>query len=406
MIEVEQTRLGLMTIKYNNKYIHSKYDPIREGQQLIDSNIEVLSNPTIVVYGLGLGYHIDDIVKKINSESTVYVFEYNGDLVKYCKEINNKVFEYNNVRIIGSHDEEFYEILAKSLGEVEDIIIHRPSLETIKSTNESLYNLIDDYSLMKQAYEHNEELLKLSEENFGFNIKQNYTLINEFIELYKNSTKPYIVTASGPSLDNELELLNQNREKFNIISVGSSLRALMEKGIKPDAIVILDGKEIVKKQFEGYENEKIPLCFSAKASRWTVSEYKGPKYIFNISEEDKFKIATEETVAVSAMDIAIKCGAEKVIFLGQDLAFIGDKSHTEVFEKTYGFKDNCGNGHKLRTVKGVNGERVVTEQGYIRFKFKIERLIRNNPHVKFINCSKGAFIDGADHIEFKKILKI
>ncbi len=30
MVEVEKTKSGLLTIKYDNKYIHSKYDPMRE----------------------------------------------------------------------------------------------------------------------------------------------------------------------------------------------------------------------------------------------------------------------------------------------------------------------------------------------------------------------------------------
>lgn len=64
---------------------------------------------------------------------------------------------------------------------------HRPSLETIKDTNESLYNLIEYYSLMKQAEENNQRLIKVAKENFVFNTKQNHKLIDEFINLYKNS---------------------------------------------------------------------------------------------------------------------------------------------------------------------------------------------------------------------------
>lgn len=403
MIKIEETKSGLFTIKYNNKYIHSKYDPIREVEQLVEANAELICKPVIVVYGLGLGYHIEAIIRKMNLGSKLYVFEYNMDLIKYCKEINNDVFKYKNVNIIGSNDTKFYEKFTKCLDQSGDIIIHRPSLETIKITNEALYNLIDDYSLIKQSSEYNEQLKKLGEENFKINIQKSYKRIGEFVELYKNSIKPYVITASGPSLDNELELLKKNREKFNIISLGSSLRALMEKGIKPDAIVIVDGKEIVRKQFAGYENENIPLCFYAKASRWAVSDYNGPKFIFNAFDDD-INIAIEGTVAVSAMDIAVKCGAKNIILLGQDLAFLEDKSHMESFEKTYGFKDNYANRNKVRTVKSIDGSRINTAQGYIRFKFKIERLIRKNTHIKFINCSKGAFIEGAEHIEFEKLL--
>jgi len=407
MIELEKAKSGLMTVKYDNKYIHSKYDPIREGQQFADGNIELLSKSIIAVYGLGLGYHIDSIVKKMNSSSILYVFEYNMELVKYCREINSKVFNYKNVKIIDGDDDKFYEKLAECLDKSQDIITHKASLDTIRFSNELLYNLINDYSMARQFQfsKCNEELIKLGEENYEVNKKQNYRSIGEFVDLYKDSVKPYVITASGPSLDDELELLKENREKFNIISVGSSFRALMNKGIRPDAVVIIDGKEIVKKQFEGYENENIPLCFPATASRWTVELYKGPKYMFNITDNDDIKIATRGTVAVAAMDIAVKCGAKMVIFLGQDLAFIGDKSHTETFEKVYGFVDNSKLVYKNKVVKSVDGGVISTTQGYISFKNKIESLIRNNTHIKFINCSKGAFINGAEHVNFDYIIK-
>ncbi|NRT73680.1 motility associated factor glycosyltransferase family protein [Clostridium beijerinckii] len=404
MIETEKTKSGLITLKYNNRYIHSKYDPIREAEQFAIGNSELLDKSIIVVYGLGLGYHIEAIAKKIKKNSILYVFEYNMELVKYCKEVNEDILTYNNVKIIIGNCTNFYDQLSECLKKAQDIIIHKPSLDTISSSNELLYNLINDYSLVKQSGKYNEELIKLGEENFESNKKLNYRFIEEFIEIHK-SNKPYVITASGPSLDDELELLKKNREKFNIISVGSSLRALMNKGIKPDAVVIIDGKEIVKKQFEGYENECIPLCFAATASRWAVESYKGPKYIFNSSDEDKITIATRGTVAVSAIDISIKCGAEKIVFLGQDLAFVGDKSHTEIFEKVYGFGDNGKQIYKNKVVKSVDGGIISTTQGYISFKNKIESLIRNNEHVKFINCSKGAFINGAKHMDFDSFIE-
>ena len=256
---------------------------------------------------------------------------------------------------------------------------------------------------MKQQVDMDTEIIKQSEENYKINTENNYKSINEFIEQFKKSNKPFIIVSAGPSVDNDLSKLKQNREKFNIISVGSAFRTLVKNRITPDAVVIIDTKPIVKKQFENLETYNIPLCFSATASRWAVELYNGPKYIFNTSEHDEIK--TRGTVAVSAMDIAIKCNAKKIILLGQDLAFINKKSHTSTFEETYGFKDDYTINTKMKTVKGVNGECLNTTQGYITFKNKIESLIRENPHIKFINCSKGAYIEGASHVKFEILVK-
>src|SRR5471030_316510 len=195
----------------------------------------------------------------MNSNSVLYVFEWDKNIIKYCKEFNDKVFKYSNVNIIGRDDNEFYEKFSAYLKRSNGVIVHRPSLEVIQKSNEILYNLINDYYLVKQSLG-NDEILELEEENFKVNIKGNYKRIEELIEKHRDAKKTYIVVAAGPSLDQELDLLKENRDKFKIISVGSALRALMNKEIRPDVIVIIDGKEIVKKQFEGYENENIPLC--------------------------------------------------------------------------------------------------------------------------------------------------
>lgn len=403
MIELEKSKSGNLTLKYNNKYIHSKYDPVKEGIQFAEGNKELLNEKIVVVYGLGLGYHIHAIAEKLKDDSVLYVFEYNKKLIEYCKKVNKDIFNYKNTKIIGSTDSQFLRKFADSLRSVENIIIHKASLETIRESNKLLYNLINDFNIMKQHVDMDTEIIKQSEENYKINTENNYKSINEFIEQFKKSNKPFIIVSAGPSVDNDLSKLKQNREKFNIISVGSAFRTLVKNRITPDAVVIIDTKPIVKKQFENLETYNIPLCFSATASMWAVELYNGPKYIFNTSEHDEIK--TRGTVAVSAMDIAIKCNAKKIILLGQDLAFINKKSHTSTFEETYGFKDDYTINTKMKTVKGVNGECLNTTQGYITFKNKIESLIRENPHIKFINCSKGAYIEGASHVNFEILVK-
>lgn len=403
MIELEKSKSGNLTLKYNNKYIHSKYDPVKEGIQFAEGNKELLNEKIVVVYGLGLGYHIHAIAEKLKDDSVLYVFEYNEKLIEYCKKVNKDIFNYKNTKIIGSTDSQFLRKFADSLRSVENIIIHKASLETIRESNKLLYNLINDFNIMKQHVDMDTEIIKQSEENYKINTENNYKSINEFIEQFKKSNKPFIIVSAGPSVDNDLSKLKQNREKFNIISVGSAFRTLVKNRITSDAVVIIDTKPIVKKQFENLETYNIPLCFSATASMWAVELYNGPKYIFNTSEHDEIK--TRGTVAVSAMDIAIKCNAKKIILLGQDLAFINKKSHTSTFEETYGFKDDYTINTKMKTVKGVNGECLNTTQGYITFKNKIESLIRENPHIKFINCSKGAYIEGASHVNFEILVK-
>lgn len=403
IVSLEKSKSGEFTLLYNNKYIHSKYDPVKEGEQFIKNKEDIIRKKNILVYGLGLGYHIKSILNYINSNQKVYVFEYNSDIVKYCKNVNGELFNNSILNIITYADSKFYEKLSNSMDKVEDIIIHKPSLEAIKYTNNSLYNLISGYAASKISIEKNYKLLN---ENYKENIKSNNKKIIELINSFKQNNEPYVIASAGPSLDGELKLLKEYRKRFNIICVGSALRALMNNQILPDAIVIMDGKEVVAKQLQGFEDINVPLCFLSTASRWAVRNYSGPKYIFfNSVGDDDTIIRTGKTVAVSAMDIALKCNGKEIILLGQDLAFIGEKSHTETFKEIYGFEDDVKKTSGNKTVIGINGEILETTQGYIFFKDQIEKLIQDNCSVNFINCSKGAFIEGAKHMNFKDYLK-
>lgn len=397
MRELEKSRTGLYTLKYDGKYIHSKYNPIREAEQFIDGNVKLLNKNKILVYGIGLGYHITEISKK--TTGIIYIFEWNEELIKYSKEVNEDIFKQDNIKIISKGNKNFYKLLSKELEETKDIIIHKPSLETIKKENEELYNLLNDFSIRKQLSEINKNSKDKYEKNYEFNIKIKHRSIGEFIKNTEGNYKPILIIAAGPSLDGELELLKLNREKFIVFTVGSALRTVMGNKIYPDAIFLIDGAKEIKNQIIGFENLNIPLCFSAYASKEALEIYNGPKYIFNDNDEVGLQIKTGGTVAVATLDIATKCEPKEIIFVGQDLALIDGKNHTNSYEEMH--QDKKESEYKLRDVPGVNGGMVKTIQSYILFRNSIENVIKINPNIKFINCSKGALIKGTKNSSLK-----
>lgn len=402
MYELEKAKDGNYTLKCDGKYIHSKYNPIKEAEQFVSGNSYLLSKNKILVYGIGLGYHINEILKRCNV--IVYIFEWNEEIIKYCKNVNKSIFEQKNVVLIDKKNKEFYKLLGELLKETKGLLIHKQSLYTIKNKNEELYSLLNDFSVKKQLVNINKESIQKYDINYRLNMKITYKRITEFIEVLKGQDKPIIITASGPSLDEELKYLKQVREKFIVFTVGSALRTVMENDIYPDAIFLIDGGSQIKNQLSGFENLNIPLCFSAYASHEALEIYKGPKYIFNESEDKKtLQITTDGSVAIAALDIATKCVPKEIIFLGQDLALINGKNHTKSYEKMH--LDKNESQYKLIDVHGVEGRMVKTIQSYMLFKNSIERIIDSNRHIQFINCSKGVLIKGTRIDKLKSYVK-
>lgn len=398
MFILEKTRCGLKTVKYNKKYLHSKYDPLKEAKIFIESKKHLLDSKIVIVCGSGLGYHINEILNQ-GYKGKIIVFEYSSEILSLAKK-NIKLNK--QVEFIDGNNKDFLEQLAKYIGDVEDIIIHKPSLEVWKDLNIELYNILTNFEIQRHSIESQREELKANKEH---NLLQEVKGIEEIFGIF-DSSKPYLIVAAGPSLDFELEFIKENREKFNIISVGSAFKSLINAGVKPDAIVIIDAKPWVNNQLEFYKDNDIPLCFLSTASRWAVDIHKGKKYIFfNERNEDEIFIETGKTVAVAATDIAIKSGAKRIIFVGQDLAYLDNRTHTNTFESIYGYKDIIYKRNDSRQVQSVEGEMLQTTEGFLYFKQQLEYLIRANDSVRFYNISKGAYINGAKNLTSKELVE-
>lgn len=401
MYELEKSKNNDYTIKVNGKYIHSRYNPQKEAEQFIKSNVDLFKKDKVLIYGIGLGYHIVEALRKDNIK--IYIFEWDERIIECCKKVNREIFEDNRVTVISKNNKNFYKLLGQLLDETKDILIHKPSLDIIKGENEELYNLLNDFSIRKQLKSINKKTLYKYDENFRKNKRIIYAPLNEFIQNMKNRCKTIIITAAGPSLDSKLKYLKKNRQEVIIFTVGSALRTVIENDIYPDAIFVIDGSSQIKNQFVGFENLNIPLCFSAYASSEALEIYSGPKYIFNDNDEDNsFQITTGGSVAIAALDIATKCNPERIVFLGQDLALLEGKNHVESYEKMH--KDRQQQEYKLIEAPGVSGNTVKTIQSYILFRNSIERIIKLNQNIKFINCSDGILIRGTVNMDLESFL--
>lgn len=393
---VEKSKNGDYTIKAKKRYLHSKYDPRKEAKIFVENNKGILNKKNIIIYGLGLGYHIEEIIRISNGNSKIYVIELNTNIVQLCKKYNGKLF-LENIKFI-FHINEFRKI---NFDDVEDIAIHKPSLDLLKEQDFQLYNSIKNYSIKRNSIKSNSDNLKKNKES---NLMVKHNPISSL--LLKDWKKGFIIVSAGPSLDYSIEDIKKIKNEYTIITVGTATKTLLSNNIKPNIIVIIDGNELVKNQLHGIDEVDIPLCFLSTASRWAVKEYDGSKYIFFNDDNSKFEINTGKTVAVAAMDIAIKLGANEILMFGQDLAFLNGRTHIKDFENIYDKENVIVYERENPKVKSVNGKLLDTKQGYIYFKEQIENLINKNKDIRFINFSGGAFINGAKNIKFDEYFQL
>ena len=128
-----------------------------------------------------------------------------------------------------------------------------------------------------------------------------------------------VIAGGGPSVDGEMEAIRANREKLVLLAVGTAGRKILENGIVPDAIMIIDPQEKVTLQIKGLETEKIPLIILSTVPENLLAEYKGSVYVaYQEGYEPGCEFAknngytvfqTGGSVVTLALDLAIRFGA-------------------------------------------------------------------------------------------------
>lgn len=385
--------------------LHSKYNPEKEAIQFADKQFNNKAKINLV-YGFGLGYHIEEILKKLDSTDLLYVMDINIEVFKLALKLKNLqriLLDKRLKLIISKSQEEIVNKMKKILQKENKLVIYVPSLKTIPNKYEKFKIVMEEWN-MKKSYD-GEWDEKLKENRHNNNVL-NSESIGKMINKYKN--KPIIIVSAGPSLNKNKHLLKDLKGKALIFAVGSALKPLLRCGVSPDMFCIIDPSPITYKQIEGYENLDIPFIYLDTASSYTVSKYNGPKYVIsnkgNGLNSSKELIEMGGSVATAVMDMAIRFGGNPIVFVGQDLAYVGNRHHAD--GDMYGAGEVVKSLPNMRKVKGQNGELLDTTLGLLSFKRWIENKIKDTVDVEFINATEGgALIEGCKNMKLSEFIE-
>ncbi|EIJ80522.1 hypothetical protein PB1_09182 [Bacillus methanolicus PB1] len=399
-IEIEVAKNGHLTLRKNNHYLYSRYDPIKEVSKFIDSQIDSLAN-IYCLFGFGLGYHVEQLMVKepskkifvIDTEiSTIQAAMYHVDLTKILSNENVRIIILNNPTQI----QEFIRSI-DSDGLNIKWIIPQSWISTI--SNSKLKEILEDIKIKEMSIL---RMKNIMEENFQNNIQLFDSHIGPLLGQFEG--KKAALVAAGPSLDDNTDVLRQLKNKYFLFCVGAAYKTLLHQKIEPDAIVISDPHHFVFEQIKDVTSQ-IPLLFLATVNKEVVRHWIGPKIIlfqegYPLSEQYAKEhqiplIQTGGSVATTGLDVLLKMGFAEIVFFGQDLAYKGNQSHSthSTSNKTVSLYQSTF------AVKANNHQRVTTSRSWLVFKKWIEQKIQQTTSVHFKNTSyTGAMIKGAPYV--------
>ena len=404
--ELITTRQGLFTLKingYEQFYLHSKYNPIRESEKFIDENYSEEFN-NYLVYGLGFGYHIESLLEK-SEDISINVIESNIYILKLALDNIDLSFILENPRVkinLGDSLSEF----KKSFDEASrlsnyKLVIYNSSIKSIPSEMKEIRYLLEEFKVKEKSTKNTKYNL---DSNFEYN-KDNYDeVINTLFTKFSNI--PIFLVSAGPSLDKNKHLLKDIDDKGIILCVGRAVKSLLSIGVTPDFVIITDSQSFVyKRQLQGLGIE-VPIIILSTCDENVMKNYQGKKYIAFQNGYDRAEkyaknlelklVETGGSVATTGLDIAIRMGGNPIVFVGQDLAFSDGKTHSK---GTYHgkIKETVG----LRKVIGVDGQEIYTSKNLSIYLRWIEKRIRNEKNIEFIDATEGGV-----KIEGTKVMKL
>lgn len=418
---IENAKDGFEVLKIikDNKslYIGSKYDNTRDINKFLEQiQGEKLQNDVFIIYGFGLGEHIKALRKLYDNK--IIVFEPNKKIYNYIKKMQ-WLKQDKNIEVICCEEEKLNKVIKSNINDFNyknseylffsnyNKVYHEEFLRFFNILNNYIVTLAIDVNTKKTFN-------KLWVENLIRSVK--YMIDAVPSDLYDNKFKdvPAIIVSAGPSLTKNIDLL-KNIHNMLIISGGRTLGPLMDKDILPHLLVVADSTERNYTLVKDYINKiEIPLLFSESANLKIVKEHTGLKLFYSYSElinriaDRKIThISTGGSVAHAMTSYAANLGCNPIIFIGQDFAYTGNKTHSEIAENKDGsYNYDIAIRNDDIYVEDVNGNKVRTSLVLDSQRRAMEQIIKLYPNTTFINASEGgAKIEGTMQAKLYDVIK-
>lgn len=428
--ELFETPSGLLSMRCRDDdgefLIHSRFDPEKEARSIIGtSGIDEKIN-VVIVLGFGCGHVIRALLDLVGEKVKIVVVEPDlASLTWYLMhEDASPVLGDDRVNLIGIDDAAnasaavmTHLTLLTLRGWVPVISppVVRKHPEFLKEFTKQLDQQTASQKLGFATHADTSELF-MSNAFLNSEFAASSPGILQLKACWKG--RPAILVSAGPSLEKQLPLLEEVKDRFLIISMGASLRTLRNAGIEPHIVVTVDPFPIMYDHFKGLKSEGAWLLSDTAGNHQIVKNF-SEKRLFGHSTpqmEELFKYLTGPrglmmsggSVANSAFSAAAIMQADPIIMIGQDLAYTGGASHAQGNVKRLELTDEvvAANPQKYKKIPGYYGDEVVTDDKMNSYRIWFERVIPGISMSRVVNATEGgAMINGADNVPFAEIVE-
>lgn len=431
----EANPLEFMHVEYLNK-LNAYLDDISTREDMhghIPNDI-----PSALVFGVGLGYHLGYLYERCKI-GTLFLFEPDLDLFYaslFCFDWS-PLLTYLHQENMGLHillgqDEQTIVKDFSSAIHCRGAFLVANPLIMWGYNNDQINNLIEkvqkEYYLLVMGWGFfDDNLIALS--HSIRNIERGVPFLKKELKIsQKYEGVPVFIIGNGPSLDESINFLKENKEFAILISCGSAITALHKHGIKPDILVQVERTKSIYDfmvNLDDPEYLKDILFFSTDVIHPDCPTlFKRSILAFKNNEPGEilcqtyFPLASEKFAKLRAVNplvgnigisAPIQLGFKNLYLFGLDNGYKNKEHHHSKSSAYYNSEKNAKILGELmystneRYCEANFGGVVISNAMYDTSRYIIEQVLAENRTVNCINCSDGAKIAGTRSVPCSEV---
>ncbi|EMX9857821.1 motility associated factor glycosyltransferase family protein [Campylobacter upsaliensis] len=231
--------------------------------------------------------------------------------------------------------------------------------------------------------------------------------------------KSCVIVSTGPSLSKQLPLLKEVQERVVIFAADSAYPILMQNGIVPDYVCMVERTDFTAEFFKhdfGNKDDKTTFLLASLVHPNAIEylEKRGRNYILipkhlNFAQYVDLKafalLSSAVSVAHMALALALELEFKELVFIGQDLAYddVGH-SHPKDYQHSANFESEAY--EKIKVVAYGGEGFVESHEMWIFFRQILEDLVKYVVSAKIYNATQGgARIEGMIEKPFSECCK-
>jgi hypothetical protein len=424
----DKSIVNIVIHKNNENYMVCDHNnPLDQAQQWLEKSIDA-SNKVEIVFGMAMGIHIELLMDKY-PEKKILILEPSVELLIYLISSRDMTKIFNKCWLLLEEDFDiflknfmllYWDARNKGIFKLQAINVYSIVFDKVwnefrEKFKKQMNALIVDTSTRKMKTE-------LWLKNYISDIRRLKEASNADGFLGKFKNMPGILVSAGASLEGNVHLLKDIKDKCLMLSASSARLSMKQHSVSPHMFMTVDADEGEKRIVENVDNDNEYMVYSNQLTPKSLEIYDGKKIFINYNSDfyttnflawagiQSGAVMSAPSVANTCFDFLYRLGCNPIIFVGQDLAFTKNKQYAGKIDYGVDMQEDEFKNAGYPVVEDICGNQVYTMPSFLAMRNCFEDQIRQakleNPDLVVLNCTEGGLnIEGADNKRLEDVIK-